>query len=170
MRVAIIAGELSVRERAVLFALLAEARSISNPELEERVGFRLQGARRRRLNELGLVVSHKRGRAFAHELTEAGWRWCAAELTAGAGGSTGRLAHGSGIERALYAVIGSIGRHLDETGLSLADVMVQLSPADPERPPAPRPPEYQGTHRGKPRDVRWDSSVASAIAELTRQR
>jgi hypothetical protein len=176
--VAIIAGELSVRERAVLFTLFAEARSISNPELEERVGFRLQGVRRRKLNNLGLVVSHKCGRAFAHELSEAGWRWCAAELAAGATGTgQGRHAagnggprHGTGIERALYAVIGSIGRHLDETGLSLADVIVQLSPTDPGRTPAQRQPEYQGTHRGKPREVRWDPVSANALAELSRQR
>ena len=173
---AIIAGELSVRERAVLFTLLAEARSISNPELEERVGFRLQGVRRRKLNELGLVASHKRSRTFCHELTEAGWRWCAAELAAGAAGPTGRTVlagstvQGTGIERALYTVIGSISRYLEDTGLSLADVIVQLSPADYERPPAQRQPEYQGTHRGKPRDVRWDPAGTGVIAELTRQR
>jgi hypothetical protein len=179
--VAIIAGELSVRERAVLFTLFAEARSISNPELEERVGFRLQGVRRRRLNNLGLVVSRKCGRAFAHELSEAGWRWCAAELAAGATGtghgghgrhaaSNGGPRHGTGIERALYAVIGSIGRCLDDSGLSLADLIVQLSPTDTGRPPAQREPEYQGTHRGKPREVRWDPVSANALAEMSRRR
>ena len=34
-----VSGEFSVKERAVMFALLAEARELSNPELEERVGF-----------------------------------------------------------------------------------------------------------------------------------
>jgi hypothetical protein len=69
--------ELSGKERAALFALLAEARGLANPELEERVGFRLDGEERRRLNNLKLVESRKNGRAYEHELTDAGYRWCA---------------------------------------------------------------------------------------------
>ncbi len=162
---AIIAGDLSVRERAVLFALLAEARPLSNPELAERIGFRLHGARRRRLNELGLVTSEKRGRAYVHELTEAGWRWCAAELAGGAAERGKDTGHGTGIERALYAVIGSISRYLDANGLSLADVIAAFAAA-PKRQQAPRRPEYQGTHRGKPRDIGWAPDSRTATAEL----
>lgn len=69
--------DLSAKERAVLFALMSQAREISNPELEERAGFRLDGKERRRLNRSKLVDSRKAGRAYAHELTDAGWHWCA---------------------------------------------------------------------------------------------
>jgi hypothetical protein len=55
--------ELSVKERAVLFALMGEAREVSNSELAERAGFRLDGKDRRRLND------RKVGRTYAHELT-----------------------------------------------------------------------------------------------------
>ena len=69
--------QLSNRERAALFGLLAAVRPLSNKELEERVGIRLDGEARRRLNHLKLVESPMKGRAYVHELTSAGWRWCA---------------------------------------------------------------------------------------------
>jgi hypothetical protein len=53
--------ELSSKERAAMFALLAEARQLSNPELKERVGFPLDGKERRKLNDLKLVESGKVG-------------------------------------------------------------------------------------------------------------
>lgn len=64
--------DLSPRERKVLLALLAQERPVSNAELASRAGLRLQGAERRRLNDLGLVESVRRGRGFVHELSEAG--------------------------------------------------------------------------------------------------
>ena len=56
--------ELSAKERAVLFALMGEAREVSNSELAERAGFRLDGKERRKLNDLKLVASRKAGRTF----------------------------------------------------------------------------------------------------------
>ncbi len=50
-------GRLSTKERAALLALLGAARRLSNPELDDLAGFRLHGAERRRLNNLGLVKS-----------------------------------------------------------------------------------------------------------------
>ncbi|MGD0605942.1 MAG: hypothetical protein ABSA53_20420 [Streptosporangiaceae bacterium] len=117
-------GHLSVRERAALFALLAEARPLSNPELEERVGFRLDGAACRKLNQIKLVKTIQPNRAFVHELTDAGWRWCADELTAP------RHPDAKSIESALYAVLAVFGRYIQATGLSLADVVkTSLEPA-----------------------------------------
>ena len=100
-------AELSAKERAVMFALLAEARKISNLELEERAGFRLDGKERRKLNDLKLVQSDKPGRAYEHELSDAGWRWCAQELAAPPG------ERASSLERAHYKVFGLFARHLD---------------------------------------------------------
>jgi hypothetical protein len=121
-------NDLSVKERAVLFALLGEARELSNPQLEARVGFRLTGKERRVLNDRKLVSSSKAGRTYVHELSDAGWHWCAMELTAGSKrGATS-------MERALYAVLGGLARHLDETGQSLADMFQRRSPEVPEKP------------------------------------
>jgi len=107
-----------------LFALMAEAREMSNPELAERAGFRLDGKERRRLNSLKLVDSRKAGRAYQHELTDTGWHWCATELSAGLHGKV------TSMEGALYAVLAGIARHLDDTGKSLADIFRPRS-ADP---------------------------------------
>ena len=60
------------------------ARKLSNAELEALIGIRLEGKERRKLNDLKLVESEKPGRRFVHELSDAGWRWCAEELAAGA--------------------------------------------------------------------------------------
>ena len=109
--------ELSARERAVLFALLTQARSLSNPELKELIGFPLDGEKRRRLNDLKLVESEKLGRAFVHELSDAGWRWCADELAAGP------VDRGNSLERAHYLVFGAFARYMATMRLSLADVV-----------------------------------------------
>jgi hypothetical protein len=118
--------DLSVRERAVLFALLSEANKVSNPELEKLIGFRLDGKERRRLNDRKLVESEKSGRAFVHELSDAGWRWCAEELAAGPVG------RGSSLERAHYLVFGVFERFMTASGLSLADVVSHDGPDRPE--------------------------------------
>jgi hypothetical protein len=108
---------LSLPETAVLFALMAEARAIANPELKERYGLTLDGKERRHLNDEKLVDSQKRGRPFVHELTEKGWRWCTEEL--GAGGVANRGGSAGG---ALYAVLAGLRRYLDRAELTLADI------------------------------------------------
>ena len=109
--------DLTVRQRAVLFALLGEARQVANPELEKLIGVRLDGAERRELNRRRLVESNRAGRAFAHELSDAGWRWCRDELAAAPSERAGSL------ERAHYMVFGAFARYLDAAGLSLADII-----------------------------------------------
>ncbi|MGD0557878.1 MAG: hypothetical protein ABSA93_23210 [Streptosporangiaceae bacterium] len=109
-------AELSAKERAVLFALLAEARKLSNPELEDRIGFRLDGKERRKLEELKLVDRERPGRAFEFELSDAGWRWCANELSAGP------ASRASYLERTLYVILGGLDRYLDRSDQSLADI------------------------------------------------
>ena len=109
--------ELSARERAVLFALLSEARTLSNNELQALIGIRLDGKERRKLNDLKLVESERPGRAFAHELSDAGWRWCADELSAG------RPGRGTSLERSHYLVFGVFARYLSAAHLSLADLV-----------------------------------------------
>lgn len=107
--------QLSMKERAALFALITAANPLSNPELKERVGFTLDGKERRKLNELKLVESTQPGRAFVHELTDAGWRWVADELDLPRRDGAGSL------ESAFHAVLADLGRYLRASGLSLAD-------------------------------------------------
>jgi hypothetical protein len=120
--------DLSVKERAVLFALMGEAREVSNSELAERAGFRLDGKERRRLNDRKLVDSRKVGRTYAHELTDAGWDWCATHLSEGSQGKA------SSMEGALYVILGGLARYLEYSEQSLADVFQQRGPEAPEKP------------------------------------
>jgi len=99
-----------------MFALLSAARKLSNEELEALIGIRLVGKQRRKLNELKLVESERRGRWFVHELSDAGWRWCADELAAGPEGRP------TSLERSLYMVLGVFERYMTAAGLGLADV------------------------------------------------
>jgi hypothetical protein len=120
--------DLSVKERAVLFALMGEAREVSNSELLQSAGFRLDGKERRRLNDRKLVDSRKVGRAYAHELTDAGWDWCATNLSEAPQGRA------SSMEGALCAVLGGLARYLEYSEQSLADVFQQRDPEAPEKP------------------------------------
>lgn len=109
--------ELTATERAVLFTLLAAARKLSNAELEALIGIRLDGKERRKLNDLKLVESEKPGRWFVHELSDAGWRWCADEL------ATGPQGKGTSLERAHYLMFGVFERYMTAARLSLAEVV-----------------------------------------------
>lgn len=110
--------ELGIKQRAALLTLMAEAREVSNNELAELAGFRLDGDERRGLNALGLVTSAqpRRNLPYNHKLTDAGWAWCVSELTAGA---PPRAQSAGG---ALYAVLGSLARFLERSGLRLHEV------------------------------------------------
>jgi hypothetical protein len=99
-----------------MFTLLSAARKVSNAELQELIGSRLVGKERRKLNELKLVESERRGRWFVHELSDAGWRWCAEELAAGQEGRP------TSLERSLYLVLGMFERYMTAARLTLADV------------------------------------------------
>jgi hypothetical protein len=109
--------ELSAKERAVLFVLLSTARKLSNAEMEALIGIRLDGKERRKLNDLKLVESERRGRWFVHELSDAGWRWCADELAVGPAGRA------TSLERAHYLMFGVFERYMTAARLSLADVV-----------------------------------------------
>jgi hypothetical protein len=108
----------------VVFALLSAARGLSNAELQALVGIPLEGKERRKLNDLKLVESEKEGRAFVHELSDAGWRWCTDELSAGPEGRS------TSVERSHYLVFAMFARCLATARLTLAD----LVSAAPDKP------------------------------------
>jgi len=127
--------KLTNSEVGVLLTLMAEARPVSNKELKERYNFTLDGAQRRKLNNLKLVRSEKQGRAFVHELDDNGWARCHEELTAPVptpnreDRSTPRIS-------VLYALLHGIHRYLENNQLALADIFR----ADPPPTPAAAPP------------------------------
>lgn len=133
------ADNLGVPERAALLALMAEAREISNPELERLAGFRLSGAALRKLHARRLVESRRatnlKGNPFAHTLTDDGWAWCTKELAAGRPGRAGTAGG------ALYALLAGLHRYLARSHLQLSDLFRPddgAAPAPP--PPAAQPP------------------------------
>ncbi|MDQ7903545.1 hypothetical protein RB614_03330 [Phytohabitans sp. ZYX-F-186] len=67
------ADNLTPSESALLIVLMAEAREISNPDLEKRYRITLTGASREKLNRAGYVKSSKVGRSFVHVLDDKGW-------------------------------------------------------------------------------------------------
>jgi hypothetical protein len=106
------------KQIAALLALMSLAREVSNTELAEITGFRLDGEERRQLNELKYVTSRReRGNTpYLHELTDQGWAWCANELT------EPRPPRPYSFGGALYAVLGGLDRFLKRKNLRLADV------------------------------------------------
>jgi hypothetical protein len=133
--------QLSGKERAALFALVAEARRVSNPELRELSGFALDGKERRKLNDLKLVESDKPGRAYEHELTDAGWRWVADELDLPRRDDAGYLESGYSL------LLARFGRYLRAGGLSLADIVREenrdAEAEEPTVPPAHEPADVE---------------------------
>jgi hypothetical protein len=110
---------LGAQHLSALFALMGAAREISNTELQELAGFRIDGELRRTLNERHLVVSTRHGgnnKPFVHELTDAGWKRCEAELA-------GERPEGSGhLGGAFYMVLDGLGRYLRHENKILADI------------------------------------------------
>ena len=64
---------LNPTESSILLLLMAEAREISNTELQERYKFTLTGQSRKKLNDLRYVATRKVGRAYVHQLDDKGW-------------------------------------------------------------------------------------------------
>jgi hypothetical protein len=117
------------KQTAAMFALMALAREVSNPELREIVGFAIDGEVRRELNK-GLVTSRKQGRSFVHELTDDGWAWCAGELGAR---TPPPPSPRSTLVAALYLALAGVDDYLRREKLRPADVFaLTASPDDIE--------------------------------------
>lgn len=108
--------QLGAQERAVLIVLMAASEEISTLDLERRYGLVLNQQIRRRLNELGFVVSRHQGRVLVHELTDRGWRYCREELFGGDSALPGTAG------AALRAVLEKLGQFMVETGLTPAEI------------------------------------------------
>ena len=117
----------SVPERAILFALMAQGRELSNKELKELYKIELKGASRTKLNRDGLLLSRKQGSGFVHDLTDKGWAWVRKEFTAAP--PPAAAASWPHFMRFLATLAAGLDRH----GLTLADLMEQAAPADAAR-------------------------------------
>jgi hypothetical protein len=155
-------SDLGILERSALLALMAEAREVPNPELSRRFGLDLNGAHRRRLNQLDLVSSRRDGRQYVHELTDKGWRWCADELT---GTRPPRSFSAGG---ALYAVLAGLRRYLDRSSLTLADVFGAgaAAPAVASAPAGVDEDRIRAAYRDLAREPRAWVSLADLRARL----
>jgi hypothetical protein len=107
--------ELTAQERLMLLALMSVARKVTNAELKVAAGVELTGAARRRLNELKLVTSEKPGRAFVHQLTNAGAVRCGDELVAPRPDRAGSY---GGV---LYATLAVVQRYMERVGLPMSE-------------------------------------------------
>jgi hypothetical protein len=117
---------LGTQHITALFALMGVAREVDNNELQELAGFKIDGQLRRTLNERHLVTSTRQGnKPFVHDLTDAGWKRCEAELA-------GERPEGSGhLGGAFYLVLDGVGRFLRRENRTLAQVFGTPEPTDP---------------------------------------
>ncbi|MBW8484054.1 hypothetical protein [Actinomadura parmotrematis] len=111
--------ELGAKDRALLLGLMSAGGAASNPELRDWIGSPIDGAHRRRLEELGLVEGEKR-RSYHFELTEKGWAWCVAEL------STEAPARSFLQGRVLYRLLPVLRTALEAADTSLAEQVAAL--------------------------------------------
>lgn len=95
---------------------MAAAREVDNKELLEIAGLKLDGASRRRLNELKLVDSRKGGRSFRHVLTDRGWRRCQDEL------GSPRPPRAGSYGGVLFALLGGLRRYTEQSGPRLGEI------------------------------------------------
>lgn len=107
--------DLTGTERAVLIVLMAESRPVANPELAA-LGPALDKPGRDKLNALGLIESERVKGRYVHELTDRGWALCRDIVAAGP------PARSTGPAKTLYTVLGALGRYLQRSEVSLAEL------------------------------------------------
>ena len=118
--------DLTGTERAVLIVLMAESRPVANPELAT-LGPALDKPGRDKLNALGLIESERIKGRYVHELTDRGWALCRDIVAAGP------PPRSTGPAKTLYTVLGALGRYLQRSEVSLAEL---FWPAEDETPEA----------------------------------
>ena len=94
---------------------MAESRPVANPELAA-LGPTLDKPGRDKLNRLGLIESERVKGRYVHELTDHGWALCRDIAAAGPPPRT------TGAAKTLYTVLGALGRYLQRSETSLAEL------------------------------------------------
>jgi hypothetical protein len=117
------------KQTAAMFTLMVRGREVSNPELQELVGFTLVGKERTGLKDGGYITSEKVGRPFVHQLTDRGWAWCEAEMRKE---TPPPPRPQSVLCSALYLVLSGLGGFLRQENLRPADVFGVEADTEPE--------------------------------------
>ena len=121
--------DLTGTERAVLIVLMAESRPVANPELAA-LGPALDKPGRDKLNALGLLESERVKGRYVHELTDRGWALCRDIVAAGP------PPRSTGPAKTLYTVLGALGRYLQRSEVSLAELFWPAEASEAETPEA----------------------------------
>ena len=121
--------DLTGTERAVLIVLMAESRPVANPELAA-LGPVLDKPGRDKLNALGLLESERVKGRYVHELTDRGWALCRDIVAAGP------PPRSTGPAKTLYTVLGALGRYLQRSEVSLAELFWPAEASEAETPEA----------------------------------
>ena len=121
--------DLTGTERAVLIVLMAESRPVANPELAA-LGPVLDKPGRDKLNALGLIESERVKGRYVHELTDRGWALCRDIVAAGP------PPRSTGPAKTLYTVLGALGRYLQRSEASLAELFWPAEASEAETPEA----------------------------------
>ncbi|WP_348729655.1 hypothetical protein [uncultured Mycolicibacterium sp.] len=124
--------DLTGTERAVLIVLMAESRPVANPELAT-LGPALDKPGRDKLNALGLIESERIKGRYVHELTDRGWALCRDIVAAGP------PPRSTGPAKTLYTVLGALGRYLQRSEVSLAELFWPAETSEAEPPEAETP-------------------------------
>jgi len=124
--------DLTGTERAVLIVLMAESRPVANPELAT-LGPALDKPGRDKLNALGLIESERIKGRYVHELTDRGWALCRDIVAAGP------PPRSTGPAKTLYTVLGALGRYLQRSEASLAELFWPAEASEAETPEAETP-------------------------------
>jgi len=111
--------KLNPTQLGALLIFMAEAREISNTELEELASFRLAGPDRKTLEDRGLIECRKLGQTYAFQLTDKGWRYCKRLHRINVNVGNSRAA------RAIFTLLGGLDRALDRLNVSHAEFFKQ---------------------------------------------
>ncbi len=119
-------SKLTPLQLGALVVLMAEAREVTNGELEEMAGFRLKRPDRIDLEACGFIESRKGARGeLAFQLTDEGWSFCKQlhESDVNVGRSTAA--------RSIFVLLGGLHRSLDRLRISHADFFKQQTGTTP---------------------------------------
>lgn len=112
---------------AALIILMAEAREVSNKDLDEMAKFTLTGKDRTELEGRGLIETRKIGQRLSFQLTDQGWAFCkqlhATEVNVGRNITA----------RSVFVLLDGLHRSLDRLRVSHADFFKQSGDPVPEQ-------------------------------------
>ncbi len=107
-------SELTPVERGALFVLMATGRPLrESADLKETYGLTLKASHRNKLQRLGLITTTEK--PFTHFLSEKGWTWAEAQLSASQ--PRGLMAMAP-----LYAVLHGLRKHIEQRHHSLREL------------------------------------------------